>query len=214
MWFGALLPNFPAAATCSQGVLPISRMSVAELPQVPVRAPRLTPRLTLRPYAAADAEAFFTVIDQNRERLLAAFPSRVAAVTTLADARQVLLAYHQDWQTRRLFVFGIWHTASGAYLGDISLKPAWTRAVTAEIGYYLSAQAEGQGYAQEALAEAVAFGFEPPIQATRLDIRCYATNPRSCAVAEKVGFRRLPARPRLWPLRTPEIHYYSLAPRA
>jgi RimJ/RimL family protein N-acetyltransferase len=188
-------------------------MSIAELPQAPSRTPFRTQRLTLRPYGAADADVFFTVIDQNRERLLAAFPSRVAAVATLADARQVLAGYTQDWHTRRLFVFGLWHTDSGTYLGDISLKPVWGQSTTAEIGYYLAAEAEGQGYAQEALHAAVAFGFRAPLSAVRLDIRCYATNPRSCAVAERVGFRRLPPRPRLWPMRNqPEIYYYSLTP--
>ncbi|TGE27060.1 GNAT family N-acetyltransferase [Hymenobacter metallicola] len=187
-------------------------MSIAELPQAPPRTPLSTLRLTLRPYVATDAEDFFMVIDQNRPRLLPAFPSRVGAVQTLADARQVLASYTQDWHTRRLFVFGIWHSESGTYLGDISLKPAWGRTVTAEIGYYLAAAAEGQGYAQEALAAAVAFGFNSPLGASRLDIRCYATNPRSCTVAERVGFRRLPPRPRLWLQRQqPEIYYYSLS---
>ncbi|MCB2407169.1 GNAT family N-acetyltransferase [Hymenobacter lucidus] len=188
-------------------------MSIAELPQVPSQQPLLTSRLTLKSYAPdTDAAAFFTVLDQNRERLLAAFPSRVAAVGTLEDATQVLAGYSQDWHTRRLFVFGIWHTLSGEYLGDISLKPSWGRIVTAEIGYYLAEAAEGQGYAQEALAAAILFGFDAPISAARLDIRCYATNPRSCAVAERAGFRRLPVRPRLWPLRSsqPEIYYYTL----
>ncbi|UOQ72398.1 GNAT family N-acetyltransferase [Hymenobacter cellulosilyticus] len=177
-------------------------MNIVELPPAPARTPIRTPRLTLRPYVAADAEAFFAVIDQERARLQPAFPSRVAAVQTLDDARQVLQGYTQDWSSRRLLVLGIWHTASGAYLGDISLKPVWSRAVTAEIGYYLAADAEGHGYAQEALEAAVVFGFRAPLGATRLDIRCYATNPRSCAVAERAGFRRLPAKPRLWPRKT------------
>lgn len=190
-------------------------MSIAELPQVPARTPLLGSRLTLRPYVTADTEVFFAVLDQNRERLLPAFPSRVAAVQTPDDARQVLLSYTQDWQNRRLFVFGIWHTATGTYLGDISLKPVWGRTVTAEIGYYLSAQAEGYGYAQEALTLAVAFGFSAPLAADRLDIRCYVTNARSCAVAERVGFRRLPPRSRLWTVRAqPEIHYYALTKTA
>ncbi|WP_167851930.1 GNAT family N-acetyltransferase [Hymenobacter elongatus] len=187
-------------------------MSIAALPLAPARTPLLTARLVLRPYEPTDTAAFFTVIDQERERLRPAFPTRVAAVQTLADARQVVAAYTQDWHTRRLFVFGIWHRSTGAYLGDISLRPTWHREVTAEIGYYLSATAEGQGYAYEALAAAVAFGFQAPLGAARLTIRCYATNPRSSVVAERAGFQRLPARPRLWPLRTPaEIHYYSLS---
>lgn len=129
----------------------------------------------------------------------------------LADATQVLAQFRQDWALGRLYVFGIWHLATDAYLGDISLKPSWQSPITAEIGYYLAAEAEGQGYAREALAAAVSFGFEVLV-AERLLIRCRANNPRSCAVAEAVGFQPLPPRPRPWPLRAlapSDILYYS-----
>jgi RimJ/RimL family protein N-acetyltransferase len=187
--------------------MPAASPVVLPLPPAP------TPHLVLRPYEAVDAEAFFTVLDSGRQRLQRAFPTRVATVQTLADARRVLASFQQDWHTGRLYVLGIWHRETGAYLGDISLKPTWGAAVTAEIGYYLAAEAEGYGYAREALAAAVHFGFHSALAATRLDIRCRADNPRSCAVAESAGFRQLPLRPRLWPLRPAkpaEILHYAL----
>jgi ribosomal-protein-alanine N-acetyltransferase len=179
------------------------------LPPTPIA----TARLVLRPYESADQPAFFAVIDAHRHHLATAFPSRVAAVQTPADAQRVLASFGQDWRTGRLYVLGIWHRLTGAYLGDISLKPTWAAAVTAEIGYYLAPEAEGHGYAREALAAAVHFGFHSALHAHRLDIRCRANNPRSCAVAEHAGFRPLPMRPRLWPLRqkaTADILYYAL----
>jgi len=179
----------------------------------PASAPIHTPRLLLRPYAPSDEAAFFALIDADRPRLSPAFPARVASVQTLLDAQRVLATFRQDWRTNRLYVFGIWHRETGRYLGDISLKPAWVATVTAEIGYYLAPEAEGQGYAREALAAAVAFGFHSALQAHRLDIRCRVDNPRSYAVAEHVGFRKLPVRPRLWPLRgagAAEILHYAL----
>jgi RimJ/RimL family protein N-acetyltransferase len=116
--------------------------------------------------------------------------------------------FQQDWAAGRLYVFGIWHTESLTYLGDISLKPNWTSPITAEIGYYLAADAEGHGYAREALAAVIPFGFET-LQAARLLIRCRADNPRSCAVAESAGFTLLPPRPRLLPPFTDRsILYY------
>jgi len=170
-----------------------------------------TPRLIIRPYELTDAEPFFHLIDTNRERLQTAFPARVGAVRTFNDAKRVILLFQQDWQACRLFVFGLWHATSGEYLGDISLKPSWNRSVTAEIGYYLAATAQGHGYAREALAAAVQFGFGPAINAVRLDLRCYADNHRSHAVANHVGFRPLPTRSRLWPLRQtePEIRHFA-----
>jgi RimJ/RimL family protein N-acetyltransferase len=171
------------------------------LPAAPSPTPRHTARLTLRPYQPTDEAAFFAVLDENRSRLQPAFPARVAAVQALPDAGRVLRQFRQDWQQGRLYVFGIWHTASGVYLGDISLRPSWSAPVSAEIGYYLAAAAEGHGYAREALAEAVQFGFGAPVQAQSLTLRCRHTNPRSMAVAEHVGFRPVVARRRLWSLR-------------
>ncbi|OUJ75272.1 GNAT family N-acetyltransferase [Hymenobacter crusticola] len=172
-----------------------------------------TNRLTLRPYEPTDAAVFFNLIQENRARLEHAFPARVAAVRTLEDGVRVIKLFRQDWQARRLFVFGIWHTSTGEYLGDISLKPTWSQPPTAELGYYLSAAAQGHGYAREALSAAVQFGFGAAINAGRLDIRCHANNYRSHAVANYVGFRPLPTRPRLWPLRQtePEIRHFTFA---
>jgi RimJ/RimL family protein N-acetyltransferase len=166
----------------------------------PLLAPAHTPlssaRLTLRPYLPSDQAAFFQLIDENRVRLKPAFPSREATVQSPQDSATVLAMFEQDWAAGRLYVFGIWHTETNVYLGDISLKPNWTAPISAEIGYYLAATAEGHGYAREALEAVVPFGFET-LGAARLLIRCRADNPRSCAVAESVQFKPLPPRPKL-----------------
>ena len=87
-------------------------------------------------------------------------------------------------------MFGIWHRDTRAYLGDICLMPQ--QAGQAEIGYYLAPEAEGQGYAREALGVIVEFGFGQ-VQAARLLIRCYADNVRGQAVAQAQGFVPEPA---------------------
>ncbi|MBC6613065.1 GNAT family N-acetyltransferase [Hymenobacter sp. BT507] len=189
-------------------------MPAATLFVAPPLATLTTARLTLRPYAPADETAFFALLDQERNRLRPAFPARVAATTTLTDAARVLATFLTDWRSDRLYVLGIWHTATATYLGDISLRPQQGRTRTAEIGYYLARSAEGHGYAREALSAAVQFGLEA-LQVAKFSIRCRANNPRSCAVAEAVGFQQVPARTRLWPLRRQdaegEILYYSLS---
>lgn len=144
-----------------------------------------TARLHLRPYEPADAATFFAVLDQSRERLRISFPDRLRAVATLADAPAQLAAFAQDWRTGRFYVFGIWHRISQAYLGDICLMPQ--RDGQAEIGYYLALEAEGQGYAREALGAIIQFGFEQ-VEAARLLIRCFADNARAQQVAQAHGF--------------------------
>lgn len=179
----------------------------------PDSAPRLTVRLLLRPYAPDDAAAFFDLIAANRPRLRPSFPTREAAASSAEASVRLLQQFGNDWRTSRLYVLGIWHRSSSRYLGDISLKPNWTTPVTLEIGYYLAAEEEGQGFAREALAAAVAFGFDT-LGAARLLIRCLPDNPRSIAVAESLGFQLLPVRPRPWLQRIlgsgPQVLYYML----
>lgn len=179
-------------------------------PPAPSGTPVLTARLLLRPYEPADTAEFFRVIDLDRARLRPSFPAREATVATAAAAARALAQFRHDWASGRLYVLGIWHRQTHQYLGDISLKPNWTPPITLEIGYYLATEAEGQGYAREALTAMCSFGFTV-LGAERLLIRCRRGNPRSCAVAEAAGFRLLPPRP--WPLRafgTTDILHFLL----
>ncbi|MBT9391907.1 GNAT family N-acetyltransferase [Hymenobacter sp. NST-14] len=172
----------------------------------------LTERLLLRPYQPPDAPAFFGLIDADRARLRPSFPAREATTTTPAAAARLLTQFRHDWTAGRLYVLGLWHRQTGQYLGDISLKPNWTPPITLEIGYYLAAAAEGQGYAREALAAVAGFGFDQ-LHAKRLLIRCRPDNPRSLAVAAAVGFEPLPSRTRPWLHRIlggPAVLYYIL----
>lgn len=150
------------------------------------RAPLLTHRLCLRPYEPADAGVFFALLDGDRARLRASFPDRLQTVRAAADAIAAIRSFADDWQSGRFYVFGIWHRATEAYLGDICLMPQAQG--KAEIGYYLAAGAEGQGYAREALAAVIGFGFRA-VGSQRLLIRCYADNARGQAVAQAAGFQ-------------------------
>lgn len=182
-------------------------------PLVPApTAPLHAIRLLLRPYAPTDEADFFRLIHHNRPRLQPTFPAREASVQTPADAGRVLGQFRQDWTSGRLYVLGIWHRETQQYLGDISLKPNWSTPVTVEIGYYLAAEAEGHGYAQEALHTAVAFGFDT-LRAARLLIRCRTDNPRSCAVAEAAGFQQLLPRPRVLRVFTNHAILYYIRKR-
>lgn len=154
------------------------------------RAPLLTDRLCLRPYEPADAEDFFALLHADRARFQPSFPDRLQAVRSVADAHAALRTFANDWGTGRFFVFGIWQRATGEYLGDICLMPQHKG--QAEIGYYLSARAEGHGYAREALAAIIRFGFDT-VGCQRLLVRCFLSNARGQAVARAVGFEPEPA---------------------
>lgn len=151
-----------------------------------------TARLLLRPYAAPDAPAFFRLLDTHRSRLRRAFPDRTNTIYSLGAADRALASFARDWASGRFYVFGIWAVPGDAYLGDICLMPKPDE--TAEIGYYLAPEAEGHGYAREALAGIAGFGFDT-LGSQRLVVRCYQDNPRAHAVAEAVGFQLLKTTP-------------------
>ncbi|WP_051718796.1 GNAT family N-acetyltransferase [Hymenobacter sp. IS2118] len=158
------------------------------------RAPLYTERLCLRPYEPADADDFFALLHANRARLQSSFPDRLLAVREPTDAVASLRAFVEDWRTGRFYVFGIWHRATAEYVGDICLMPQLKG--QAEIGYYLAAAAEGQGFAREALLATIAFGFES-VGSQRLLVRCYAHNGRGQAVARAAGFQLEPPSKRM-----------------
>lgn len=144
-----------------------------------------TSRLRLRPYTLGDEPAFYQLLNTHRQHLRKAFPDRTNTVYDLTAAARALAGFARDWRSGRFYVFGIWAQETGAYLGDICLMPKLSG--EAEIGYYLAPEAEGHGYAREALAAVVGFGFET-VSARQLTIRCYQDNPRAHAVAEAIGF--------------------------
>ena len=160
------------------------------------RAPLYTARLCLRPYEPADADAFFALLHADRPRFQPSFPDRLQAVRSAADAVVSLRSFAEDWRTGRFYVFGIWHRATARYLGDICLMPQHKG--QAAIGYYLAAAAEGQGFAREALAAVIDFGFDA-VGSQRLLVRCYQSNVRGQAVARAVDFQlEAPPKRPLW----------------
>jgi ribosomal-protein-alanine N-acetyltransferase len=149
------------------------------------RTPLLTARLLLRPYEPADAPAFAALLLANQARIRPSFPERVQAVQTPEGARATIENFRHDWRTGRFYVLGIWQRETDQYLGDICLLPH--PPAGGEIGYYLAAEAEGHGYAREALEAVVGLGFET-LDLTSLTIRCYVSNERAQAVARAIGF--------------------------
>ena len=188
LWSGSVVPTLVksghAAESANSVVQPIPR------------APLLTARLCLRPYEPADAAPFYALLHADRARFEASFPDRLQAVRVAADADLAIQDFMHDWRTGRFYVFGIWHRTSAAYLGDICLMPQ--QKGQAEIGYYLAASAEGHGYAREALAAIVTFGFGT-VGSQRLLVRCFQGNERGQAVARAIGFQpEPPPRRPLW----------------
>lgn len=88
---------------------------------------------------------------------------------------------------REAFQWGIFVRDDGRFLGGAGMHPRNWRVPSFEIGYWLTAEAEGHGYVSEAVRLLATLAFEG-FGAKRVMIRCDVANERSAAVARRLGF--------------------------
>ena len=160
--------------------------------------PLLTPRLSLAPLRAADAEEMF----QNwaGDEAVARFMRWPAHKNSL-ETFQLLAAWECLYQSADYYNWGIRRRADGALMGTIGFvlgeeqsPEAWRApgldfsAGVWEPGYCLGRAFWGQGYATEALADVRDFWFDE-VGGAWLG-GCHAVeNPASGRVMEKAGWR-------------------------
>jgi ribosomal-protein-alanine N-acetyltransferase len=134
--------------------------------------------VALRSWTAADAPAIVDCIVGDTE--MAGWLDRLPQPYTLADAEFYIAMEGEE-------KFAVTASGGGRVLGSIGLR--WDREeATAEIGYWLRADARGNGYMTRAVRliarHALASG------ADRVQLRADPENVASCRVAEKAGFTR------------------------
>lgn len=144
----------------------------------------LTPRLSLRPLGAEDAEAFHAVWGDPRVIFWGASPSLQATRERLPllIARTQGLAWPAGWH---LAV----ERASGRVVGDVLLQPAPFLPGDLEVGWHLRHDAWGRGYATEAAGALLAAAFEHQPALARVVCAILPSNAASERVARRLGFR-------------------------
>jgi ribosomal-protein-alanine N-acetyltransferase len=143
-----------------------------------------TPRLVLRTWTLDDAEAAFAVYsDPEVMRFLSGPPAR-----DVEETRARLAARPIAQQERYGFcLWAVVEKATGTVIGSCGLKHL-DDGPDVEVGYHLARSAWGKGYATEAAAACLRYGFE------RLGLRriLAVVNPANGAsrrVLEKIGMR-------------------------
>ena len=156
----------------------------AERPTLPERIEH--PRFVLRCRDETDAPRFREAVDRSLEHLRRFMPwarDEPRPVEELAarirDAREKFMR-GEDWQ------FGIFSANETRVLGAIGLHPGAAPG-TLEIGYWLVQDAMGRGIATEATRILTNLAFTA-LGASRVEIRCDASNERSGAVPRRLGF--------------------------
>jgi RimJ/RimL family protein N-acetyltransferase len=115
--------------------------------------------------------------------------TRVPASYGEADARFYLRQRYDATFAGVTAPFAIVHATTEDLLGSISLMRFAWRHARAEVGYWLSRPARGQGHATRAVRLICEWGFDV-LRLERIDLLAATENPASQRVAERAGFTR------------------------
>ncbi|MDX2017977.1 MAG: GNAT family N-acetyltransferase [Planctomycetota bacterium] len=165
----------------------------------------VTPRLTVRWYEPADAEALTRAVQRSRETLLPWLPWAKNDYTKPEDG-----VYNIEWfrrwrdggpngghdaefQSIPGYVLGVFLNTTGELVGGTGLARMNIRTHSAEIGYWTDATHRGKGYCPEATAGLISWCFTPQREGgwgfRRVHIVAGNLNTASCRVCEKLGLR-------------------------
>jgi [ribosomal protein S5]-alanine N-acetyltransferase len=143
-----------------------------------------TPRLLLRPLAAADAPALFAIFsDPHVMRYWATPPWREFAQAEASIAQDL-----EDMPRGEHLRLGLERADGGALVGTCSLFSFHAASRRAEIGYALASSAWGRGYMHEALQALVGHAFGA-LALNRLEADIDPRNAASARALERLGFR-------------------------
>lgn len=146
--------------------------------------PLLTPRLRLRPVAAADAADLYAIFSDPQTLRYWSSPPWVSmdqAYLSIARDEAALAA----GEAIRL---GLERLSDGRVIGVCSLFSLSPQNRRAEIGYALARDAWGQGWMDEALRALVAHAFGP-LGLHRLEADIDPRNAASARALQRLGFR-------------------------
>jgi RimJ/RimL family protein N-acetyltransferase len=136
--------------------------------------------VALRPWTEADAPEVVACIAGDEE--MAAWLDRLPQPYRLEHA----LGYVRGEVIPEETIFAVTEAGSGRILGSIGLVPHPCDVI--EMGYWIRADARGNGYMTRALVLASGWAFSK-LGAARVQLRADVENVASCRVAEKAGFR-------------------------
>lgn len=149
-----------------------------------IRIPTVTTeRLTLRPFTAADRPAYAALrADPDVVRYLPGGEALVPFAAEIAESR--IASFHNGW-SRGYGVWAIEETATGSFVGQAGLA-SLERSADVEVLYALARRFWGRGYAREAAAASLRFGFET-VGLARIVAYVVPDNAASARVLAAVG---------------------------
>lgn len=159
-------------------VIPRGRMR--DRPQPVLPAPD---RLSLRPWLPSDAA---TVVTAYRDPAIQFWHRR--QLRTEAEARELIAAWHRQWQAETGAAWAVVRGDPGEALGRVSLRDVDLDTGQAEVGYWVLPAARGGGIAASAVTGLSRWALGE-LGLHRLELMHSVANPASCRVAARAGFR-------------------------
>ncbi len=148
-------------------------------PAIPVSAD-----FELRQLEPSEAEEIFAVVCANREHLARWLPW-VESTRAVEDTRKFLEQVSANRAEAKTAAYSL--RVRGALAGIIGLHDIDEANGTAQIGYWLAADYEGQGWMTRAVRALLGMAFDG-LGLERIEIRCAAGNLRSQAIPLRLGF--------------------------
>ena len=158
-----------------------------------------TPRLLLRRWRATDAAELACILEANVAHLARWIPARVATPAPAPELVVRLEAYAASFEDGREWRYALVAREVPRLLGEVSLFPRNEAGRVSfeegdadhiEIGYWLRADATGQGFATEATSAAKDLALSLPA-ISRVTIHCDEHNTTSAALPRRLGFEHV-----------------------
>jgi RimJ/RimL family protein N-acetyltransferase len=134
------------------------------------------------------------ILEANRAHLGPWIPTRVSTPVPVPELADRLASFAADFEAAREWRYGMFAPDESRILGEAGLYPrsesarvSYDDATCVELGYWLRADATGQGLVTEAAEALLAVAATLP-RLSHVEIRCDARNAPSAAVPKRMGF--------------------------
>ena len=132
-----------------------------------------------------DAEAFFEIVERNREEFRKWFPW-VDTTLSSEDTKKFILGCQEKFEANEAVDLGVWY--EGRWVGSMGFHTIKLNHQWAEIGYWIDGDYVGKGIMTECVKAMIRYGFNE-LNLHRIQIRCDSVNVKSKAIPERLGFR-------------------------
>lgn len=147
-----------------------------------------TERCVLRCFDPRDARELHELVRANREHLARWLEWARDEPLQLAERVELLRRFRRRFDGDEDWAYALLAADRGGLLGSVAIHPCPGEAAAFAVGYWIAREVGGRGLATEAVAAVVRCAFEVQ-HAARVEIHCDASNVRSRALAERLGFR-------------------------